>query len=301
MVKVFISYGREDRELADKLAKGLKGLGHEVWWDRDLKGGAHFRGVIEEEIRNAQAMIVIWTRTSVKKDFVLDEAERAKKNGRLIPVSFDLDPDLPLGFGQLNYVDLSLWKGAVKDKQLAELDRAIKSVGEGRYVEAISTLTGRSVATKGTSNEAMRAVMELGSTVGGLPVQRYLGGVAAAAGLAAVVQAMGEAVAQGGEGIPAILALAFQAALAAAIARACAQFILLAKGGSSRTFFDSKFSFWSLLAVLLTAIVFAVFMNSGMEWDVLAGQSVVFAFGAIASLFVLRSLLALANILMSRV
>ncbi len=301
MAKLFLSYAREDRDLAAGLAKGLEASGHEVWWDRHLAGGTRFREVIETEIRKAEVMVVIWTAISIHKDFVCDEAERAKVRGRLIPVSFDVEPELPLGFGQLNYVDLSKCKGAPKAKDLGELNRAIATIGEGRYQEALATLTGRVNAGAAPKNEALRAVMELGSTVGGLPLQRYLGGVAAAAALGGVVQLLGVMFTSEDGPMTSVIGVAIFAGLAAAVARACAQFVLLSKGKSSRTFFDRRFSFWSLLAVLIAAILFAIAVNGdGAAWEMTA-EAIAYSFGAIAGLFIARTLLALGNVLMSRI
>ncbi len=39
MADVFISYKREDRELAERLAHALEQLGFDVWWDFDLLAG----------------------------------------------------------------------------------------------------------------------------------------------------------------------------------------------------------------------------------------------------------------------
>ena len=54
MGAIFLSYAREDRSCAEKLAHVLGAAGHDVWWDRRLDGGEEFSAEIEaalEQIR----------------------------------------------------------------------------------------------------------------------------------------------------------------------------------------------------------------------------------------------------------
>ena len=46
MGAIFLSYAREDRDCAQKLAKVLEAAHHEVWWDRHLDGGEEFSAEI---------------------------------------------------------------------------------------------------------------------------------------------------------------------------------------------------------------------------------------------------------------
>ncbi|MGO9174211.1 MAG: toll/interleukin-1 receptor domain-containing protein [Rhodomicrobium sp.] len=102
MADIFISYKSEERALAEALASELRAAGYSVWWDMDLVGGPAFRAQILEELNAARAVIVIWTPASVHSEFVLDEADHAKREGKLIPVRVqELDPSaIPLGHRQ---------------------------------------------------------------------------------------------------------------------------------------------------------------------------------------------------------
>ena len=55
MARVFLSYAREDVEVARKLASVLADAGQTVWWDRHLHGGANFSNEIDRELKNAEA------------------------------------------------------------------------------------------------------------------------------------------------------------------------------------------------------------------------------------------------------
>ncbi len=102
MTDIFISYKSEERALPEALAGALRAAGYSVWWDMDLVGGAAFRAQILEKLNAARAVIVIWTPASVQSEFVLDEADHAKREGKLIPVRVpELDPrHIPLGHRQ---------------------------------------------------------------------------------------------------------------------------------------------------------------------------------------------------------
>ena len=102
---IFISYAREDRPFAAKVAKALTERGFKVWWDWELIGGDNYRVRIREVIGEAKKSIVLWSRHSVVSAFVIDEATEAKKHGKLIPVSIDGSAP-PFGFGDLHTITL---------------------------------------------------------------------------------------------------------------------------------------------------------------------------------------------------
>jgi len=114
MADVFISYARSDRARVEALNQALREIDLDVWIDARLTPGVTFRDEIAREAQAAKAMVVCWTPDSVGSDFVLDEAHVGKARGVLIPVKL-LACSPPLGFGQLETVDLSHWHGALDD------------------------------------------------------------------------------------------------------------------------------------------------------------------------------------------
>lgn len=86
MADIFISYSRDDRAPVEELAKFLEHEGYTVWWDPRLLGGESFRSAIDEQLKSARAIIVLWTANSVKSEWVTSEAEYAAEQKRLIPV-----------------------------------------------------------------------------------------------------------------------------------------------------------------------------------------------------------------------
>jgi hypothetical protein len=125
MADVFISYKREDRPRAERLSIVLEQLGFEVWWDFDLLSGDRYRSVIRKVIDECHVAIVLWSTRAVQSDFVMDEAEYAKAQGKLCPARID-DVALPFGFGSLHTDDLSAWDSELFDPQFQNLVRAIE-------------------------------------------------------------------------------------------------------------------------------------------------------------------------------
>ena len=66
MSRVFLSYVRQDVARAEAVAKALEKSGHDVWWDRHIKGGAEFSREIEEALSRAEAVVVLWSANSVE-------------------------------------------------------------------------------------------------------------------------------------------------------------------------------------------------------------------------------------------
>ncbi len=110
MSDVFISYAREDRAQAKLVAEALGRQGWSVWWDRTMPAGSRYHQVIEEALRGARCVVVIWTANSVGSDWVRAEAGEGLARSVLVPVSLD-DAQPPLVFRQIQTADLRGWGG----------------------------------------------------------------------------------------------------------------------------------------------------------------------------------------------
>lgn len=121
---LFLSYARVDRVIAEKLGKALATNGFEVWWDALIEGGAVFTNSIETALDSADAVIVIWSKTSVQSDWVRDEAGRGRDRKRLVPVTID-GSEPPLGFRQYHTINLSKWRGKATSREFVQLVQSI--------------------------------------------------------------------------------------------------------------------------------------------------------------------------------
>ncbi|HTG78558.1 MAG TPA: TIR domain-containing protein, partial [Sphingomicrobium sp.] len=144
MSKVFLSYSREDVSAAKQLAECINRAGHEVWWDHQIEGGSRFTAEIDRELKGADAVVVIWTKSSVESPWVQDEAAEGRDNGRLVPILLGADKP-PLGFRQFQSIDFGSWNGEADPPLLEALIRAIaQKGGEPQAASASAKQTAKS-------------------------------------------------------------------------------------------------------------------------------------------------------------
>src|SRR5438552_1198850 len=121
---IFLSYAHGDHAQAQRLAGALQRAGHTVWWDALIEGGTRYAKTIDEALEKADAVLVLWSKTSIESDWVRDEAAQGRDRRRLVPLTLDGTPP-PLGFRQIQVIDLSAWRGRADAPQLDAIRRAI--------------------------------------------------------------------------------------------------------------------------------------------------------------------------------
>ena len=110
MAKLFLSYSRKEKTRARRFSEWLEREGHAVWRDEDdIGGGASFSSEIEKALKEADAVLVLWSAESVQSGWVRDEAGYGRDAGKLIPFLLDRT-EPPLGFRQFQSIDLAKWK-----------------------------------------------------------------------------------------------------------------------------------------------------------------------------------------------
>ena len=155
MSDVFVSYKAEDRKRVRPLVEALEADGYSVWWDEQIGGGAQWRHMIEAELNAAKCVIVAWSKRSVGTEgtFVQDEATRAQVRHVYIPVLID-KVHLPLGFGEMQALPLSAWKGDRSDPHYQAILSAVtrlagESAGGARPHSSGPALSRRGVLAGG--------------------------------------------------------------------------------------------------------------------------------------------------------
>ena len=128
MHDVFISYAREDRALARKLANALLAArGWSVWWDTSLRTGEQFPKRIQEAVAASRCVVVLWSRHSIDSNWVVAEASEGWERQALVPVILD-DCEPPMPFRQTQARDLSQWRGQSSDATLLALIEDIQRI-----------------------------------------------------------------------------------------------------------------------------------------------------------------------------
>jgi formylglycine-generating enzyme required for sulfatase activity len=131
MADIFISYAREDRHVAERLAhlleeQVLDGQKRwEVFWDREILPGAAFVDVIAAELKAARHVIALWSRNSVESRWVRDEAQEGLDRNVLVPVLIEAVAP-PLGFRSIHSLELAGWNLDPLDPRFQELVAVLK-------------------------------------------------------------------------------------------------------------------------------------------------------------------------------
>lgn len=111
---IFLSYARHDRTVARTFAECLGEEGFNVWWDASLHSGETFDEVIEQKLRDAKAVVVLWSPRSVASRWVRAEATLADRRNKLVPAI--IEPcDRPIVFELTHTAELSEWHGDRSD------------------------------------------------------------------------------------------------------------------------------------------------------------------------------------------
>lgn len=123
---IFLSYAHADKARAQRLASALEQSGYIVWWDAMIEGGSRFARSIDDALARADAVIVLWSKSSVESDWVRDEASYARDRRRLVPVSLDGSTP-PLGFRQYQTINLAHGRGRAQAAEFQSVLRAVES------------------------------------------------------------------------------------------------------------------------------------------------------------------------------
>jgi adenylate cyclase len=115
MADIFLSYAREDADSARRFADAFLASGFTVWWDDALRSGETFDEIIERALRDAKAVVVLWSPNSVSSRWVRAEATLADRNRTLVPVM--VEPcQRPIIFELTHTADFTQWRGSREDR-----------------------------------------------------------------------------------------------------------------------------------------------------------------------------------------
>ncbi len=130
---IFISYKREERPTARKLADALGRQGWKVWWDPQLRAGERLDDTIERALERTRCVIVLWSRLSVRSEYIRDEAGYALRRKKLVPVAIE-NVKLPFRFEGIQTASLADWDGSQESPAFRKLIEDVAVVLRARSV-----------------------------------------------------------------------------------------------------------------------------------------------------------------------
>ncbi|HZF13464.1 MAG TPA: toll/interleukin-1 receptor domain-containing protein [Thermoanaerobaculia bacterium] len=124
---IFISYKREDSEVARALRQALRAEGLSVWWDEELRSGDRWADTIDTVLGAADAVVVLWSALSAQSDWVRYEAAVAKFRGTLAHARID-GAKIPIPFQSIHSADLSRWNYREDDPAFRKLLETLNAI-----------------------------------------------------------------------------------------------------------------------------------------------------------------------------
>lgn len=153
MARIFLSYSKRDRDLAELVAEALQRAGLSVWWDQEITPRESWDRIIEREIAAADHVLALWTANSVESDWVRIEANYALncRPRKLVQARFENSP-VPIAFSLIQFVDLD----RAQPEQGAEWTRLLSWLQADRVVDWVDPGTAAPTA-RGASREERAA------------------------------------------------------------------------------------------------------------------------------------------------
>lgn len=135
---IFISYASADVDTARRFADGFTREGFAVWWDSHLHSGEFFDEKIEEALRAAKAVVVLWSPRSANSRWVRAEATLADRNKTLVPAMI-APCDRPIIFELTHTAELAHWDGDPFDRSWQSFLADVRTLVERGRIAATHT------------------------------------------------------------------------------------------------------------------------------------------------------------------
>ncbi len=143
MSDVFVSYARADEPQAKRVADALRSMGYDVWRDDELPAHLAYADVIEDRLKSAKAVVVLWSAEASKSQWVRAEADAARSAKTLVQALLDGNIP-PMPFNQIQCADLANWEGKADTPGWKKLVASVASLAGSRGNE---TTTAKRIKT----------------------------------------------------------------------------------------------------------------------------------------------------------
>ena len=139
--KIFISYSRHDTEYVSSLVEALRKQGFDVWFDKNIRTGVDWDDAIEAQLKSADAIVLVLSKTSVASDNVKDEISYAMGLGKQVnPIKIE-ECEVPMRLARKQFVDFTAmgndagFERLVNDiRKNLEISDAAANISKGSFV-----------------------------------------------------------------------------------------------------------------------------------------------------------------------
>ncbi len=128
MSDIFISYSRIDKSVAETIAGAFQTKRWSVWWDPHIPAGQTFDDAIDQALRDARCVVVLWSKYSICSHWVITEVTEGFNRNTLVPVFTEEVEELPIVFRRVQAADLIVWNGDIDDPRFNRLACFIETV-----------------------------------------------------------------------------------------------------------------------------------------------------------------------------
>lgn len=165
--KVFISYSRQDKEIADSICKAMEDANISYWIDRgEIASGEAFHEIIVRAIKQSEVTVFISSANSNISEYAIKEIVIAFKNKKhIIPFCIDEVPyadKLEFYLCDLDQLQYYLLKEFAVQKLLDDIKRIITLTQPGPKIEDIITPSAISDKPKESADENHANAYEFG-------------------------------------------------------------------------------------------------------------------------------------------
>ncbi len=164
MADVFISYRKADRARAQALANALKIQNLDVWWDTALETGQTFDEKIQAVLEQCKAVIVLWSKESVKSDWVRAESSIGRERGILVPVMIQ-PVNIPVPFNLLHTADLIGWNGDRAHPGYRDVVKQVKELAGKTSVKSLKPPPNPALRNLWRAVAAVAVIAVIGASV----------------------------------------------------------------------------------------------------------------------------------------